>query len=190
MQIARAFRTVCLPAFMWACLGLLASGCSKKPEAAPAAPPAPSNAPRFEIASDGQSVTDRRNRLVWKRCVEGRRFMMNACLGDTRRVESNVLEHFVTQEALPEGWRLPTANELFTIIETTYEGPDLKVAYVVDMDVFPEPVLEENLYYWVGGRNGEVGSGVMGFYNYDGRLLSHTRHHEGSALIRLVKKAP
>ena len=60
-------------------------------------PPAPKKqgqpGPRFIISADEQTVTDTRTRLVWKRCVEGRRFLMKACLGDTRLVEPEAIEH-------------------------------------------------------------------------------------------------
>ena len=173
-----------------ACAASLA-GCSKKPPPAPdpknqaQAPPAA----RFVISADEQTVTDTRTRLVWKRCVEGRRFLMKACLGDTRLVERELLANFVEREAAPDGWRLPTANELGTIIEAKYPPPDMKLEYHFDEDAFPPPLVGEGLYYWLGDSQGSATGGVTGWYTFEGQLLGHGFSGSSPAMVRLVRRA-
>ena len=167
----------------------LTGGCSKKPESTPSAPKQAAPAERYLISSDEQTVTDTRTGLIWKRCVEGRRYLMKACLGDTRLIDSNSIEHFVAQEAAPDGWRLPTAIELGTLIQSVYPEPEMKLEYIVDLDVFPPPVQESGMYYRVGGAKGEVGMGVTGWYTFEGQLLGHGFASESPAHVRLVKRA-
>lgn len=145
--------------------------------------------PRFIISPDEQTVTDTRTRLVWKRCVEGRRFLMKACLGDTRLVEPDSIEHFITQEASPSGWRLPTSDELGTIIEARYPEPEMKLEYHFDPDVFPSPLMDEGMYYWLGDSSGAASGAVMGWYSFEGRLLSHSFAGSAPAHVRLVRRA-
>jgi len=158
-----------------------------------APPPAPkkqdSSGPRFIISADEQTVTDTRTRLVWKRCVEGRRYLMKACLGDTRLVEPASLEHFMTQEAIPSGWRLPTSDELGTIIEARYPPPENKLEFHYDADVFPPPLIEEGLYYWLGDSSGAASGAVTGWYTFEGALLGHGFSGSAPAHVRLVRRA-
>lgn len=164
-------------------------GCSRKSVPEPSKPASTTPGARFSIARDEQTVTDTRTGLIWKRCVEGRRYLMKACLGDTRLIAGDSIAHFVAQEAAPEGWRLPTENEIATIVESIYPEPEMKLEYVVDTDVFPSPVHQSGMYYRVGGPKGEVGLGVTGWYTFEDRVLGHGFATEAPAHVRLVKKA-
>ncbi len=170
-------------------MSVLLGGCGKKTAPAASKPVEATPAERFIIASDEQTVTDTRTGLVWKRCVEGRRYLMKACLGDTRLIDGDSIAHFVAREAAPDGWRLPTGQELGTIIESIYPEPEMKLEYVVDLDVFPSPVQTSGMYYRVGGSKGEVGLGVTGWYTFEERLLGHGFASEAPAHVRLVKRA-
>ncbi|HEX4858060.1 MAG TPA: hypothetical protein VFV17_03505, partial [Usitatibacteraceae bacterium] len=55
--------------------------CGKKTAPPPEAKKPDQPAQRFVISKDEQTVTDTRTRLIWKRCVEGRKYLMKACLG-------------------------------------------------------------------------------------------------------------
>jgi hypothetical protein len=167
----------------------LPAACGKKPAPPPEPKKQVQSEPRFIISADEQTVTDTRTRLVWKRCVEGRKFLMKACLGDTRLIEPDSSEHFMTQEASPSGWRLPTAEELGTIIESKYPQPEMKLEYHFDPDVFPPPLVEEGLYYWLGDRNGDASGAVTGWYTFEGQLLGHGFPGSAPAHVRLVRRA-
>lgn len=179
----------------WVALLLVAGGmtllaaCGKTPPPPPAPKKQGQSGPRFVISADEQTVTDTRTRLVWKRCVEGRRYLMKACLGDTRLVEPESIEHFMAQEASPSGWRLPTSDELGTIIESRYPPPEGKLEYHFDPDVFPPPLIEEGLYYWLGDSTGAASGGVMGWYTFEGALLSHGFSGSAPSHVRLVRRA-
>jgi hypothetical protein len=178
-------------ALLGSCVSMfLLAGCGRKVAApAPDKSAAVKAEERFVISADEQTVTDTRTRLVWKRCVEGRRYIMKACLGDTRLVDGDSIDHFVNQEAAPDGWRLPTAKELGTIIEARYPQPEMRLEYHIDYDLFPPPVMEDRMYYRVGGQNGEVSRAVIGWYTYEGQLLGHGFGSDSPAHVRLVKRA-
>lgn len=187
MRAHRACRSIAV--LLVAAAAMQLSACSKKPAPAPEPKKQAQPGARFVVSADEQTVTDTRTRLVWKRCVEGRRFLMKACLGDTRLVERELLAHFVEREAAPDGWRLPTANELGTIIEAKYPPPDMKLEYHFDEDAFPPPLVGEGLYYWLGDSQGSATGGVTGWYTFEGQLLGHGFSGSSPAMVRLVRRA-
>ena len=164
-------------------------GCGKKKEPVPEKKVDAAPAQRYVISSDQQTVVDTKTRLEWKRCVEGRRFLMNACMGDTRLVAGASLQHFVDQNATPDGWRIPTQQELGSIITATYPGPEMKLEYVYDLDVFPAPLVDAGMYYWTSLKAGEVQQWVSGWYLYEGRLLGYSLGSDGEHHVRLVRPA-
>jgi len=167
----------------------LPAACGRKPAPPPEPKKQVQSAPRFIISADEQTVTDTRTRLVWKRCVEGRRFLMKACLGDTRLIEPASIDHFMAQEASPSGWRLPTSGEFGTIIEARYPAPEMTLEYHFDPDVFPPPLMDEGMYYWLGDSSGAASGAVMGWYSFEGRLLGHSFAGSAPAHVRLVRGA-
>ncbi len=168
---------------------LALASCGKKKEAEAPKVAAPAADQRYVVSADQQSVVDTKTRLEWKRCVEGRRFLMNACMGDTRMVPFASLQHYVDQNATPDGWRLPTNAELGTIIVATYPAPDMKLEYVYDLDLFPAPLIDAGMYYWVSMKAGEVQPWVTGWYRYENQLLGHSLGSEGEHHVRLVRPA-
>lgn len=169
--------------------GLALVSCGKKKDVEAPKPAAPVAGQRFVVSADQQSVVDTKTQLEWKRCVEGRRFLMNACMGDTRLVAGASLQHYVDQNATPEGWRLPTHAELGTIIVATYPPPDMKLEYVYDLDLFPAPLIDAGMYYWVSMKPGEVQQWVTGWYLFEGQLLGHSLGGDGEHHVRLVRPA-
>jgi hypothetical protein len=85
------------------------------------------------VSADGQEVSDRLNRLVWRRCAEGQTLDATGsqCLGRATR--------FVWRDALAQaqaagsGWRLPNIKELASWSDRAFFNP------AIDTQVFPNP---------------------------------------------------
>jgi hypothetical protein len=111
---------------------------------------------RFSKSEDGKTVTDTLTGLVWSQ---------NTVASDVTFEDA-----VKAVEALGEGWRLPTVDELQTIVHRTKYDP------AIDTEAFPDT---ESDWYWtstpcawrpesarwvVGFDGGGVGSGVI--YDY------------------------
>jgi hypothetical protein len=85
------------------------------------------------VSADGQEVSDRLNRLVWRRCAEGQTLDVTGsqCLGRATR--------FVWRDALAQaqaagsGWRLPNIKELASWPDRAFFNP------AIDTLAFPNP---------------------------------------------------
>lgn len=185
----RAFASPALRIFACVLAAGLLVACSKKKPPEPEKKVDATPGQRYVVSADQQSVIDTQNRLEWKRCVEGRRFLMNACMGDTKLVPAVSLQTYIDQNATPDGWRLPTQQELGTIITATYPGPEMKLEYAYDLDIFPPPLIDAGLYYWTSLKAGEVQPWITGWYLYEGRLLGHSFGSDGEHHVRLVRPA-
>lgn len=70
---------------------------------------------RYTIKSDTSEVFDTQTGLTWKRCAAGMTWNGSTCTGSYRAM--NMSEIFAYANA-NSGWRLPTAKELVTLINT------------------------------------------------------------------------
>lgn len=88
----------------------------------------PSN--RFQIDEAAGTVLDTKTNLTWKRCSEGQIYKAGHCLGESSRW---AWAEAVTQFGVDgESWRLPSVDELVSIIETKCSNP------AINMTVFPD----------------------------------------------------
>ena len=90
---------------------------------------------RFKVSSPG-TITDSKNKLVWLRCPLGMEWSENSCagkiLGYTWREAVIVADEANSKKVMGRNdWRLPTIDELNTIVERRCFKP------AIDLAVFP-----------------------------------------------------
>ncbi len=87
----------------------------------------PSN--EFNALGNGEVVRHERTSLEWQRCARGQAWDGDGCTGEA----SNHSWHQAMQlaERQGDGWRLPSANELLSIVERCHPSP------AINPQVFP-----------------------------------------------------
>ena len=77
-----------------------------------------------------ESVTDQRTGLTWKRCLQGMTWDGAECQPSGEPWNSGEADRLAAEEAAKTGlgWRLPTRDELLTLVSTTRKCPALDVA--------------------------------------------------------------
>jgi hypothetical protein len=98
--------------------------------------------PRYVIDEREGTVQDNWTRLVWKRAQEDGTFSRE---GASRRCE-----------ALGEGWRLPTAKELVTLVDPLAQNP------ATDLKAFPDTVASS---YWTKTVSSRLRDGKLELFN-------------------------
>ena len=107
---------------------------------------------RYQVSPDGQQVQDSKTGLSWRRCAEGMAWNGKACAGKPAKYSYvNAQKYVATQAA--SGWRLPTKDELLTLVDKTKKKP------AIDGNAFPNtpptmfwatrPESSDNLNAWI-----------------------------------------
>jgi len=132
-----------------------------------------SNSPtsRFHDNRDG-SVTDKHTGLQWARCSLGQTWKESSCRGEAR-----ALPFAIAALLAEEDWRLPSIQELSSLLELRCYQP------AINTEIFPAT---DSGAYWTNTR----------FASHDGRYWQvHFLHGEAvpekadsSALVRWVRK--
>jgi hypothetical protein len=79
-------------------------------------------------AVKGAEVYDKNNDLTWMRCSMGQRWdEVAGCIGDPK-----IFNHYDANEDWSDGWRLPTLDELKTLVAKGCKDP------AIDEEVFPD----------------------------------------------------
>ena len=119
----------------WLCSSLVAGAeCNASAEKEP-------GAARFAIK--GEVVYDKTINLTWMRCGRGQQWKDGAgCLGDLQK-----FTYSQVHAGLTDGWRLPTVEELKTIIAPHCSNP------AVDGEIFPGTVSD---WYRTGTKEGST----------------------------------
>jgi hypothetical protein len=95
--------------------------------------------PRYSIKKDG--VLDKKTDLTWARCSIGQRWKGKlGCVG--------IVKSFTFQEAQQQGgkgWRVPTKDELASLIDYTRKGT--APAPIIDIVAFPDMYLLKYVYW-------------------------------------------
>lgn len=88
---------------------------------------------RFAISDDGTTVADSHTGLVWKRCSEGQTWDGTTCAGEasTHTWQQALRLAKKASFAGKSAWRLPTREELSSILERACHSP------AIDLQVFP-----------------------------------------------------
>jgi hypothetical protein len=100
---------------------------------------------RFDLR--GSQVFDRQTNLLWERCSLGQRYSKNQCRGAAKLM--GLVDAEDVAKKLPDGWRLPTLNELATLRKMNCKGAQ------INQLVFPSVVefAEGNAKYWSSSRD-------------------------------------
>ncbi len=108
--------------------------------------------PRFEIRGD--VAYDTKTNLTWARCSVGLTWMGDHCSGTTGR-----FTFAEAQKQAKDGWRVPTKDELFTLVDPTRTSfPTIDTTAFPDMDqMFP--------WYWSSTPNGDAIAWYVDFKN-------------------------
>jgi Protein of unknown function (DUF1566) len=129
------------------------------------------------VSADGQEVTDRLNRLVWRRCAEGQTLDVTGsrCLGRATR--------FVWRDALAQaqaagsGWRLPNIKELASLSDLALVDP------AIDTLAFPD--VPNGDAHWSASPFTANPALAWTVSVHDGQT-----HQAGFGVVRLVRDAP
>ncbi|MGE3248408.1 MAG: DUF1566 domain-containing protein [Beijerinckiaceae bacterium] len=103
------------------------------------------NSVRFAV-SDAE-VRDSRTGLIWRRCSLGLEWKGGACRGEMLRL--SLEEAKKAAAALGAGWRVPTADELFGLVDRTCGEPALDVAAFPDVRASRTGELDGAMYWTV-----------------------------------------
>ncbi len=135
--------------------------------------------PRF-ILNKGEAF-DQTTQLIWSRCSLGTTWSKgNGCMGTPHLMPLEDAKKSI--EKIGDGWRLPTIQELYSIVKQDCTGP------AIETTVFPGINIEEESPYWTISRVEEV---PILIYCIDFRNGMVDGHSEGFPLaVRLVRNAP
>jgi hypothetical protein len=134
---------------------------------------------RYEIK--GGEVFDRKTNLVWQRCSVGLRWTGKNCQGATKPLSQS--EAAKTAEIMGPAWRIPSVQELSSLIDSSCDSP------MIDKRAFPDihSDSEEPAAYWTASSvNIEGMSDYFYFVDFiSGSVDFHSRGFELRA--RLVR---
>ena len=120
----------------------------------------PSRKPIGQYVINGGTVYDKKGDLTWSRCSVGQRWVDGVgCAG--------VIKEMTWNEALQQaygGWRVPTKDELATLVSPTCKNPS------INEEAFPDMELNK-LVYWTSDENGA--SGAWGVHFDDGHIRKY-----------------
>ena len=155
-----------------ACAAALASGVLLEQSAfgsCDASRPSQTLTSRYEI--HGGEVYDRDTNLTWQRCSVGQHWKEDlGCVGVIRQMGWN---DAMSQAA--GGWRLPTIDELKTLIAPTCANP------AINEEAFPDMELDK-LWYWTST---DTGSSV--WYVAFGTGSVHNANRTDMSAVRLMR---
>lgn len=129
---------------------------------------------RYEIR--GAEVYDSQTKLIWARCSAGQEWKDGHCTGTI-----NNFSFEAAQKQTSGGWRVPTKDELFTLIDTGRKGfPVVDTAAFPDMD-------PGHRWYWSSTPNGKTIAWYVDFANgYTSGFIDEANVFS----VRLVKGNP
>ncbi|MDH2348512.1 MULTISPECIES: DUF1566 domain-containing protein [unclassified Bradyrhizobium] len=131
---------------------------------------------RFKVES--AYAVDRQTGLTWQRCTVGAQWSHGGCQGQPQAM--SISEAKVSAAALGDGWRLPNARELATLIDTGCGNP------AIDRRVFPDLTDdgEGAIPYWSASPVGVAR--LIAFVDFANARIDG--HSSGFALfVRFVK---
>jgi hypothetical protein len=93
------------------------------------------------LSTDGATVYDRETDLTWSRCSVGMKWVEGKCIG----VATKGAWRDATGTPWKEGWRVPSPEELESIVEKNCDNPS------IDDRMFPKTVTDS---YWTNRSDG------------------------------------
>ncbi len=76
---------------------------------------------RFAVSANGKEVADGQTRLVWQRCAVGQSWDGKTCAGKAAKL--TLANAKAIGDTLAPAWRLPTREELTSIVDKTRSKP-------------------------------------------------------------------
>jgi len=139
---------------------------------------------RFDISADSSEVTDNKTGRIWRRCPEGMTSSTSGCTGVAAAYTWDQALALVKHEAMSTGkaWRLPFANELSSLVDTSVRNPTINTA------VFPMKWPTHKSHFWSTEPANDNSSFAWGISFYDGKVDYHQKGDSGR--IRLVRTGP
>lgn len=136
-------------------------------------------AERFSL-NDAQ-VVDHRTGLVWARCSVGQTWSGNDCTGNARTMtHEEALSHAQTQV----GWRLPSAKELATLVDSGCDSP------TIDAVAFPStPSARWPSAYWTSTPFAGRSTTAWSVYFSTGEVYANFRTNN-TLYARLIRTYP
>ncbi|MBR9882955.1 MAG: DUF1566 domain-containing protein [Oceanospirillales bacterium] len=135
-------------------------------------------ASRFLVSDKGEAY-DKETHLTWQRCSVGTTWKSGAgCIGQPKLMSLKDAKRFAEQ--VGEGWRVPTIDELYSLVEQEYDDP------AINSVVFPNvKESSEGAPYWTVTPIDEMPMLIYFVDFMTGRVDGHT---EGFSLaVRLVR---
>jgi hypothetical protein len=131
----------------------------------------PTRTPSSRYVINGNQVYDRKTELTWQRCSVGQQARGAACAGAVKQITWDE-----AKAAEKTGWRLPTKDELATLISPTCKDPAMNAEAFPNLD-------KDKLWYWTSTVNGDFLAWLVNFA--DGSSTSFDRTDIGA--VRLVR---
>jgi alpha-tubulin suppressor-like RCC1 family protein len=122
------------------------------------------------------TVTHFKTGLMWKRCAEGQAWSNATCSGTATPYDWNTAVNLTSSSAGHADWRMPTSNELQTILEFQRASPS------INTHLFPSTPSE---YFWSGSEFLWQRSTAWGTDFGDGE--THNSANGASHYVRLVR---
>lgn len=136
---------------------------------------------RFAISDDGTTVADARTGLVWKRCGEGQTWDGTTCAGEASAHTWQQALRLAKKASFAgkSSWRLPTREELSSILERACHSP------AIDLQVFPAT---PSAWFWSASQVTSCtgGAWAVGFDYGDGSSDDESSLNR----VRLVRDGP
>ncbi len=129
----------------------------------------------FTDNGDG-TVTHKKTSLIWKRCSEGQTWDSSGCSGTASTHTWAQATATTSSYAGKNDWRLPTQNELLTIVERSAYGP------AINATIFPGT---PGAYFWSASAYAEGSDGAWAVYFDSGS--DYPDHKSLSYYVRLVR---
>ena len=132
----------------------------------------PTRTPTDRYVISGGSVYDKKANLTWQRCSVGQSWAEG--MGCTGAVKSMVWDDAMKEAT--GGWRLPSKDELETLMSPTCSYPSINEEAFPNMDL-------QKLGYWTGTQNDSSNAWQVGFsYGF-----SSYNSHRNTYAVRLVR---
>jgi len=128
---------------------------------------------RYDVRGD--EVYDMTTRLTWQRCTLGRHWEDGrGSVGSVR-----TLNWAAAMQQGKNGWRLPTREELETLVSTQYGRP------AINRNIFPDVGLDGAWWYWTSTPYTRDAAGAWAVHFGDGGSGYVFPHKKGA--VRLVR---
>lgn len=130
----------------------------------------------YSVNADG-TIVDKKTNLTWMRCAIGQTWADNTCTGVPQLMQwEKALETAKnTTFAGQQGWRVPTQEELQSLVDKNCEDP------AIDVTAFPN--VPSTSVYWSSSDINNNGAWVVNFFDGDD-YWSYKYDYEA---VRLVK---